>query len=78
VIGFFTGGAGTRPALPLADFLANGLFELRGKLGPILWQFPPMLPFKHDRFEASSRCCRTTPRPQRASPSGTTSASPAA
>ena len=37
---------------PLANFLANGLFELRGKLGPILWQFPPMLPFKPDRFEA--------------------------
>lgn len=40
------------PALPLANFLANGLFELRDKLGPILWQFPPMLPFKPDRFEA--------------------------
>ena len=37
---------------PLANFLANGLFELRGKLGPILWQFPPMLPFKPERFEA--------------------------
>jgi uncharacterized protein YecE (DUF72 family) len=37
---------------PLANFLANGLFELRDKLGPILWQFPPMLPFKPDRFEA--------------------------
>ncbi|MBW8848467.1 MAG: DUF72 domain-containing protein [Burkholderiales bacterium] len=39
-------------ATPLANFLANGLFELRDKLGPILWQFPPMLPFKPDRFEA--------------------------
>ena len=37
---------------PLANFFANGLFELRHKLGPILWQFPPMLPFKADRFEA--------------------------
>jgi len=37
---------------PLANFLANGLFELRDKLGPILWQFPPMLPFKPDRFQA--------------------------
>ncbi|RQP23950.1 DUF72 domain-containing protein [Piscinibacter terrae] len=37
---------------PLANFFANGLFELRHKLGPILWQFPPMLPFKPDRFEA--------------------------
>ena len=38
--------------VPLANFLANGLFELRDKLGPILWQFPPMMPFKPDRFEA--------------------------
>jgi uncharacterized protein YecE (DUF72 family) len=37
---------------PLANFFANGLFELRKKLGPILWQFPPMLPFKAERFEA--------------------------
>jgi uncharacterized protein YecE (DUF72 family) len=37
---------------PLANFFANGLFELQQKLGPILWQFPPMLPFKPDRFEA--------------------------
>lgn len=38
--------------VPLANFLANGLLELREKLGPILWQFPPMLPFKPERFEA--------------------------
>jgi len=37
---------------PLANFFANGLFELKRKLGPILWQFPPMLPFKPERFEA--------------------------
>lgn len=37
---------------PLANFLASGIFELGPKLGPILWQFPPMLPFKPDRFEA--------------------------
>jgi uncharacterized protein YecE (DUF72 family) len=37
---------------PLANFLASGLFELKAKLGPILWQFPPMLPFKPERFEA--------------------------
>lgn len=37
---------------PLANFFANGLFELGPKLGPILWQFPPMLPFKAERFEA--------------------------
>jgi len=32
---------------PLANFLASGLFNLREKLGPILWQFPPN--FKYDR-----------------------------
>lgn len=37
---------------PLANFFANGLFELKNKLGPILWQFPPMMPFKPERFEA--------------------------
>ncbi len=37
---------------PLANFMANGLFELGPKLGPILWQFPPMLPFMPERFEA--------------------------
>jgi len=37
---------------PLANFFASGLFELRAKLGPLLWQFPPQMPFKSDRFEA--------------------------
>jgi uncharacterized protein YecE (DUF72 family) len=32
---------------PLANFLGSGLFNLRAKLGPILWQFPPN--FKYDR-----------------------------
>jgi uncharacterized protein YecE (DUF72 family) len=32
---------------PLANFFASGLFNLREKLGPILWQFPPN--FKYDR-----------------------------
>ncbi|HEX6362435.1 MAG TPA: DUF72 domain-containing protein [Albitalea sp.] len=36
---------------PLANFFANGLFELKDKLGPILWQFPPQMPFKPERFE---------------------------
>jgi uncharacterized protein YecE (DUF72 family) len=36
----------------LANFFANGLFELKGKLGPILWQFPPMMSFNPERFEA--------------------------
>jgi uncharacterized protein YecE (DUF72 family) len=37
---------------PLANFLASGPLALGAKLGPILWQFPPMLPFLADRFEA--------------------------
>ncbi len=37
---------------PLANFFANGLFELKEKLGPILWQFPPQLPFMPERFDA--------------------------
>jgi uncharacterized protein YecE (DUF72 family) len=36
---------------PLANFFANGVFELKAKLGPILWQFPPMMQFKPERFE---------------------------
>ncbi|HWK50849.1 MAG TPA: DUF72 domain-containing protein [Steroidobacter sp.] len=32
---------------PLANFFASGLFNLRRKLGPILWQFPPN--FRFDR-----------------------------
>jgi uncharacterized protein YecE (DUF72 family) len=30
---------------PLANFFASGLFNLREKLGPILWQFPPSFRF---------------------------------
>ena len=32
---------------PLANFFASGVFNLRAKLGPILWQFPPQ--FRYDR-----------------------------
>lgn len=38
-------------ATPLANFLASGIFCLKEKLGPILWQFPPSLPFLPERFE---------------------------
>lgn len=31
---------------PMANFMASGLFQLKEKLGPILWQFPPS--FKYD------------------------------
>jgi len=36
---------------PLANVLASGMFALREKLGPILWQFPPQLRFEPDRIE---------------------------
>lgn len=36
---------------PLANFLASGIFCLKEKLGPILWQFPPNVMLKDDRFE---------------------------
>ena len=36
---------------PLANFYASGLFNLRDKLGPFLWQFPPMFRFDAQRLE---------------------------
>ncbi|RPJ76646.1 MAG: DUF72 domain-containing protein, partial [Acidobacteria bacterium] len=36
---------------PLANFFASGLFELRDKLGPLLWQFPPQMAFDEARFD---------------------------
>jgi uncharacterized protein YecE (DUF72 family) len=35
----------------LANVLASGVFELRDKLGPFLWQFPPVFRFEPERFE---------------------------
>ena len=37
---------------PLANFLASGLFRLREKTGPFLWQFPPNFRFNADLLEA--------------------------
>ena len=37
---------------PLANFLASGVLELREKLGPVLWQFPPSLKYDHELFDA--------------------------
>ncbi|HXS51938.1 MAG TPA: DUF72 domain-containing protein [Usitatibacter sp.] len=37
---------------PLANFLASGLFNLREKTGPFLWQFPPQFRFDAERLEA--------------------------
>jgi len=39
-------------AQPLANFFASGLFNLREKLGPILWQFPPTMQFDPEIFES--------------------------
>lgn len=38
------------PRQALANFFASGLLRLREKLGPILWQFPPQMPFVEERF----------------------------
>ena len=35
---------------PLANFFASGLFNLRHKLGPILWQFPPNFRYEQERM----------------------------
>jgi uncharacterized protein YecE (DUF72 family) len=35
---------------PLANFFASGVLRLGGKLGPILWQFPPQLRFDPPRW----------------------------
>ena len=35
---------------PLANFFASGLFNLRDKLGPILWQFPPSFKYERERM----------------------------
>lgn len=40
------------PRVPLANFLASGVLELRERLGPILWQLPATMPFDPDRLEA--------------------------
>ena len=42
--------AGGRP--PLANFFASGVLALEEKLGPLLWQLPPQLPFDAERLEA--------------------------
>jgi uncharacterized protein YecE (DUF72 family) len=36
---------------PLANVLASGVFNLRDKLGPFLWQFPPNFKFDPERME---------------------------
>ena len=41
----------TRIERPLANFFASGILNLRGKLGPFLWQFPEMFRYKRERLE---------------------------
>ncbi|HEX8757721.1 MAG TPA: DUF72 domain-containing protein [Steroidobacteraceae bacterium] len=36
---------------PLANFFASGVLNLREKLGPILWQFPPNFSYDRERME---------------------------
>jgi uncharacterized protein YecE (DUF72 family) len=38
--------------VPLANFFASGPLALEEKLGPVLWQLPPMLGFDVDRLES--------------------------
>ena len=40
------------PLRPLANFFASGIFRLREKTGPFLWQFPPHMGFNAERLEA--------------------------
>lgn len=40
---------------PLANFFASGVFNLREKLGPILWQFPPNFKYQRERLESFFR-----------------------
>jgi uncharacterized protein YecE (DUF72 family) len=36
---------------PLSNFFASGIFNLREKLGPILWQFPPSFRYNPDKMQ---------------------------
>lgn len=36
---------------PLANFFASGLFNLKEKLGPFLWQFPPSFRYDPERMK---------------------------
>ena len=35
---------------PLANFFASGIFRLKEKLGPVLWQFPPNMKYEPQLF----------------------------
>jgi uncharacterized protein YecE (DUF72 family) len=38
--------------VPVANFFGSGVLALQEKLGPILWQLPPYLPFLPERLDA--------------------------
>lgn len=38
--------------IPMANFFASGVFNLKEKLGPFLWQFPPGMGFDPGRWES--------------------------
>jgi uncharacterized protein YecE (DUF72 family) len=38
--------------IPIANFFASGPLQLKDKLGPILWQFPPSFKFDPELFES--------------------------
>ncbi|MFI2752156.1 DUF72 domain-containing protein [Cellulomonas sp. P22] len=38
--------------VPLANFFASGVLALGRRLGPVLWQLPPTLPYDPDRLAA--------------------------
>jgi uncharacterized protein YecE (DUF72 family) len=44
-----------RSFVAIANFFASGIFNLRQKLGPILWQFPPSFRFDEQQFETFLR-----------------------
>ncbi len=50
---------GDECATAIANFFASGIFNLREKLGPILWQFPPSFRFDPDLFEGFLRSLPT-------------------
>jgi len=43
------------PEKPLANVMASGVFALRAKLGPFLWQLPPNFQFDAERLEGFLR-----------------------
>jgi uncharacterized protein YecE (DUF72 family) len=46
---------------PIANFFASGIFELKEKLGAILWQFPPSFKFNEEQFHSFLKLLPATP-----------------